>query len=98
MPIDDRNERSLSYGPEIETNKQPLQKETLLTVQGLVNEEMYIWCYTVDELFKGVKERCFVIWDGRSIHGIGLAKYTRRNILHGVARNLRGGSAFRLSQ
>ena len=88
MLIDDSNERSLSYGSEIEKSKQALQQETMLTVQGLVNEEMYIWCHTVDELFKGAEKGCFVIWDGRSIDGIELAKYTRRNILQRVARNL----------
>jgi len=98
MPIDDSNERSLSYGSEIEKNKQALQQETLLTVQGLVNEEMYKWCYTVDEFFEGAEKGCFVIGDSRSIHGIELAKYTRRNILQRVACNLRDASAFRLSQ
>ena len=98
MSIDDRNERSLSYGSEIEKNERALQQETLLTAQGLVNEEMYIWYHTVDELFKGVEKGGFVIWDSRSIHGIGLAKCTRRNILQRVTCDLRGASAFRLSQ
>ena len=54
--IDDRNEHSLSYGSEIKKNERALQQETLLTVQGLVSDVMYKWCYTTEEAFKGAEK------------------------------------------
>jgi len=42
-----------------------------------------------DEAFKGAEKGYSVTWDGRSIHGIGPAKYTRHSILQRVARSKR---------
>ena len=75
-----------------------MPQETLRTIQRLTSKEIYMLRYAIDELVKGVEKGGFVIWDGGSIHGTGVAEYARRNALQRVARNLRGARAFGLSQ
>jgi hypothetical protein len=92
MLIDDRNERSLSYRFKLRNLDENLHQETWLTIQGRVNEEIYIWDYTVDEFIKGIEEGGFVSGNSGSVQGAGFAKHIGRNTLQRITRGLRNES------
>lgn len=97
MPSEDSNESSLSY--EFELRKTTYRHQvTLLTAQCFVREEIYKWDYTVGELVNGIEDGSFVVWDSRSIQGIGIPERPRCNILQRVTGSLRDARAFGLSQ
>jgi len=98
MPSEDSNESSLSYEFEFEKNKLSLHQVTLLTAQGFVREEIYKWDYTAGELVNGIEDGSFVVWDSRSIQGIGIPERPRCKILQRVTGSLRDARAFGLSQ
>ena len=53
----------------------------MLTIQGRVTEERYMWGYTFDEFIEGIEEGGFVSGDGRGVQRTGLVEYIGHNIL-----------------
>jgi len=88
-PIDDRNERSLPYRFKLRNLDENLHQETWLTIQGRVNEEIYIWDYTVDEFIKGIEEGGFVSRNSGSVQGTGFAEHIGRSTLQRIMCGLR---------
>jgi hypothetical protein len=67
MPTDDRNETSLSYRIKVRRLDRIQHQEKLLTIQGRISEERYIWDYTAGEFIEGIEKGGFVSGDSRPV-------------------------------
>jgi hypothetical protein len=65
----------------IQKIRQNLASRDLLTIQGRVTEERYMWGYTFDEFIEGIEEGGFVSGDSRRVQRTGLVEHIGHNIL-----------------